>query len=983
MTLKTTKLRDAITFALIAGTTVVAGTGTAFAQETGDQQATTLDRIEVTGSRIRQVDVETAQPVLSISRADIENQGFQSVADILQNITAAGSPPLSRAAPLSAGEAAGGQAIDLRNLGAQRTLVLVNGKRLGITTGGVQDISTIPAAMVERIEVLKDGASAVYGSDAMAGVVNIITRTNYDGMQASAYYGQYSDGDGAVQKYDFLMGASSDRGSITLGIEYAKEDEVWQADRPFSAEPLGDRHPGRNWTVVGEYGGFVSSPTSNPLPNVTYPAATSGNPNRTTRVIVRPGGDPRNPADYINQDGGQNPTHKSNAGDQMHLRTPLERKSLFVDGSYDLTDSVRFRSNMMYSSRVSDRSVAGYPMQAGSFASFDAGNGVPLDADSYFNPVGNDITNWWRRSWEVPRTSTSDVTTWRFSGALEGSFEIGERYFDWDVGAMYNQNKVLQSSYGNLNLANVQRAVGPSFLNDAGQVQCGTAADPLAFTACVPWNPLLHYGEAGPGSLASQELQDYLFQREHSLGETETTIYTANITGSLFNLPAGEMGFALGVEHRKEEGEFIPDGLAVTGGSTNLAGRATRGDYSENSVYGELFVPILMDAPGAQELSLNISSRYSDFDTFGDTVNSKFGLKWKPTDDLLVRATWAQGFRAPTISNLYGGGSQTFAFFADPCDSLRGAAASNPTVQARCGQDIANVATYRQLQQGFVPAVQANAQTPLAFFTNAGNQLLTPEESESKNIGIVWSPGFVDGLSLNVDWWTIKIENTIVGDTPTQMLNDCYVENIAARCNSFTRDPISGIVNYMEYGSRNAGYIEMEGFDFGAAYRIETDFGRFGVDWQNTYVSKNEFKTDDAAPFVTQSNSFGSNFRLRSNLGLSWEQGDFGASWNMRYYSAMKETCLSTSFAPGECSDPDYVAANPAQTRPLNRQGSNTFNDIQVRYKAPWNATISVGANNVFDHLGPPMYTQPSSNTNYYGGFDIGRFVYMKYQQNF
>src|SRR5690606_19466323 len=192
MTLKTTKLRDAITFALIAGTTAIAGAGTALAQESGDQQATTLDRIEVTGSRIRQVDVETAQPVLTISRAEIENQGFQSVADILQNITAAGSPPLSRAAPLSAGEAAGGQAIDLRNLGAQRTLVLVNGKRLGITTTGVQDVSTIPAAMIERMEVLKDGASAIYGSDAMAGVVNIITRTDFDGIQGSVYYGEYS-----------------------------------------------------------------------------------------------------------------------------------------------------------------------------------------------------------------------------------------------------------------------------------------------------------------------------------------------------------------------------------------------------------------------------------------------------------------------------------------------------------------------------------------------------------------------------------------------------------------------------------------------------------------------------------------------------------------------------------------------------------------------------------------------------------------------
>ncbi len=160
-------------------------------------EATTLDRIEITGSRIRQVDLETAQPVLTVSRADIERQGFNSVADILQNLTATGSPALSRASPLSAGEAAGGSYVNMRGLGAQRTLVLVNGKRLGMTTSGFQDISSIPAAAVERMEVLKDGASAIYGSDAMAGVVNIITRRNVQGVTANVYHGQYSEGDGA------------------------------------------------------------------------------------------------------------------------------------------------------------------------------------------------------------------------------------------------------------------------------------------------------------------------------------------------------------------------------------------------------------------------------------------------------------------------------------------------------------------------------------------------------------------------------------------------------------------------------------------------------------------------------------------------------------------------------------------------------------------------------------------------------------------
>ncbi|MGO4778543.1 TonB-dependent receptor plug domain-containing protein, partial [Lysobacter sp. 2RAB21] len=186
----------------------------------------TLDRIEVTGSRIRQVDLETAQPVLSITRADIEKQGFQSVADILQNISATGAPTISRAQPLLAGENVGGQFISMRNLGAQRTLILVNGKRLGISTSGLQDVSLIPTSAVERIEVLKDGASSIYGSDAIAGVVNIITRTNFEGATANAYFGQYSQGDGATTRGDFVLGFTGDRGSLTAAVEYRKEDEV-------------------------------------------------------------------------------------------------------------------------------------------------------------------------------------------------------------------------------------------------------------------------------------------------------------------------------------------------------------------------------------------------------------------------------------------------------------------------------------------------------------------------------------------------------------------------------------------------------------------------------------------------------------------------------------------------------------------------------------------------------------------------------------
>lgn len=983
MPLKTHPLRGAITFALAMSSTTA---GVAVAQEA--QQATTLDRIEVTGTRIRQVDTETAQPVLLIDRNDIEKQGFQSVAEILQNITATGTPPISRAQPLSSGEAVGGTFISLRDLGAQRTLILVNGKRLGITTSGLQDVSTIPVVSVERIEVLKDGASSIYGSDAIAGVINIITRSNYDGAAGSVYYGQYSQGDGATTVADFTMGFTGDRGSLTIGAEYAKEEKVAAADRGYSAYPRSDRHPDFGWTTVGQYGGFVSVP-ADALPGVTYPAASSTNPTRSIRVILREGGDPNNKADYRAQNTNSLvTTDKTNTNLQTDLRTPQERRSLFINGGYDVTDNVRIRTDFLYSNRDSNRQIAGYPLQALAF-------GVPMAANSYFNPLDAELANWWRRTWEVPRNSASDLTTYRFAAAVEGSFEVGDRYFDWDVGYLYNSNKLVQSGTGNLNLTNARLAVGPSFLNADGQVQCGTAATPISFNACQPFNPFLAYGVIGPGGLTdNQALQDFLFPITHNTADTETTVYTANLAGSLFSLPAGDLGFAVGVESRKEEGTFEPDALVQSGNTTDLAQFPTRGDYTVDEIYAELQIPVLADLPGAKELSFSAATRYSDYDTFGDTVNSKFGFKWKPIDQLLIRGTWAEGFRAPTINDLYAGGSQSFDFFTDPCDVQFGASRTNAAVRANCAGDVPNADTFRQQQQGFVPTTAASSQTPLAFLSGSNDEL-TPEESTSKTLGAVWSPEFVEGLNVALDWWEIRVDNTIIGDTANLILNDCYINNIAERCAAFTRDPVTGIVNFLVRTGINAGYREVEGYDFDVTYRLPTDaWGNFAFQWNSTYTVRDDLVTtknpvQNPNPFTGvgwAATTTGTHFRLRSNLNTTWEMGSFGASWMMRYYSGLKEACLSAASFPDECSDPNFSAPSnngTATFQATNVRGGDTFHDIQVRWTAPWNATVSVGANNVFDHEGPYMYSQPSSNVSYYGGFDIGRFYYLKYQQRF
>ncbi|KGO99074.1 TonB-dependent receptor plug domain-containing protein [Novilysobacter defluvii] len=942
MQFKTHKLRDAITFALVAGATSVAGTSVAFAQDSG-QGATTLDRIEVTGSRIRQVDIETSQPVLMISREEIENQGFSTVADILQNVSAAGSPAFSRASPLTANAEAGGSYIDLRNLGATRTLVLVNGKRLGISTAGYQDISTIPSSVVERIEVLKDGASSIYGSDAMAGVINIITRKNFDGAEVNAYFGQYDEGDGTIQSYDFVTGFSGDRGSVTIGAEYHKEEEVWAKDRWFSADSY-PGYPQYSNTVVGQWGNWRRSGTTDPWMA----------PNR--------GSDALDESDFHPQTSEDT----SRASDQMHLRTPQERRSLFATADFEITDNIRFVSDMAYNQRDAFRQIAGYPTQS---TAIDA----PMHADSVFNPVGEQI-DWRRRGWEVPRTTQSDLTTWRFTAALEGSFDIGDRYFDWDAGTLYNKTDLKVINNGNFYKPHVRNAVGPSFVNAQGQIVCGTPDAPIA--DCVAWNPFAGFGTgAVEHSLDDPRVQNYLFKQEHALGETETNSYFANLAGSLFSLPAGDLGFAVGYEYRKEQGGFFPDAIAQSGDSTNLASGPTYGSYQLDEFYAELNIPVLADVAFAQELTFNVASRYSDFDTFGDTTNNKFGLKWRPVDDLLVRATYAEGFRAPTISNLYGGGSQTFTTgFRDPCDSVYGEARGS----ARCLQDVA--ADYRQLQQGFVPTDGPAAQTPVPF-TSGSNPNLSPETSESKNLGIVYSPSFVEGLSVAVDWWNIRIEDTLVSDTPNLMLSDCYVALIESRCAGFTRDPVTGIVNDLTYGLRNAGYYDTEGYDVDLGYRINTDYGRFGAQWQTTYVSKYEVKsTNDFDAVPSQYNGFSSYFRIRSNLNLNWNLGDFGSSLGFRYYSGVKESCTFDE----HCNLPDYQAPDTqGNVTPQNRVGSVTFTDLQFSWNAPWNAKIAIGANNVFDRTGPVMYSQPNSNYSYYGGYDIGRFMYVKYQQRF
>ena len=929
-----TKLRDAVRRALFAG----AAFAVALPIHAEDAAPATFQTVTITGSRIaRSAEMQTVQPVQVISRSDMQRTGLQSVADILQSATVMGSPSISRSDALASGENVGGTYVDIRNLGPQRTLVLIDGQRLGTTTSGYADISQIPTAAVERIEILKDGASSIYGSDAIAGVVNIITRKRFDGGEANVYIGQFDQGDGRKQSYDATFGATSERGWVTAGVAHAKEDPVWARDRSFTA--TGTNSP------ISEKGVLIE-PTSKQW------------------LTLRDRGNPANLADY-------RPFTRAdyaNPNQQMTLVTGMERTALFLNAGVDFSEDLALVVDALYNNRDTMQQIAGYPWRS------------TLSAGSAFNPTGQDA-QYYRRTWEVPRVTDSQATTQRYGAKLEGRYAMLGLPWTFDGGFFQNTLRTEKDSTGNLLIPAAQRATGPSWFNPATKRhECGTAAAPIDYGSnygaqqCIPWNPLAPYGSGVVGSLADPALQAYLMPIGHDVGETETTSMFVNTAGVLAELPAGDLGFAVGYEHRRERGWYSPDALRQTGLSTNLGSGNSGGAYHVGELYAEANIPLLRDKPFAHALALNLASRYSDYSTFGATTNHKASLEWRPIVDLLVRGTWGEGFRAPTIADLYGPSNQSFAFYTDPCDTRYGAARNTAACQAAVPPG------YQQIAQGGIPSTGPNAQSNQPF-TSGANPDLDPERSRNLTLGAVFSPARIDGFSVSLDWWKLRIDDAIAAETPTGMLEDCYLRNVAASCARVTRDPATGEVVNVDYRVDNLAYFETAGYDLGVHYSLpEQAWGQVAIGWDSTYVDYFESKSSSSARVATQYTGWAGDFRLRSNVQADWSLGDHGVRWAMRYYSGMYEAC-----APGyACSNPEFAAPyTDGKVTGRNRLGSNTFNDVQYRWSTPWRSTVSVGVNNVFDKVGPTMPSQPNSDFNYYGGFDIGRFLYVQYQQTF
>ena len=925
-----------------------------------------MQRVEVTGSRIRQVDLETSQPVQVLTQEQIQKTGLVTVGDIINNLSAAGTPAFSKGSTLTSNREQGGQYINMRNLGSNRLLVLVNGKRWTATVAGYTDLSTIPAAMIDRIEVLKDGASSIYGSDAIAGVVNIILKKTMEGGQLSVYTGQNDKGDGKTKDYSLSYGANSDKGSLMFGLSHSDQGAVWAKDRDITSFSFGPAH-------------YASNLGTSPWGRIRAVSAT-GAATGMNQVINHTGtydgvgtsSDARNRANYHTYAGAD--ADVFNSTQQMMFTSPNRLTTLFTKGEVNLPWDTRFTTTAMYSERDSSRQIAGYPLNSLTQSKFP----VYIDKASYYNPYAGQDLFFYRRTVEVPRVTENENRTLHIDASLDGNFTVRNLPWNWSVG--YNHSAISGSvtSTGNLNLINLKKALGPSFLNAAGTVQCGTAAAPIALAECTPFNIL-----GGPSASTPAALAYVMSTGQATYGSTINSA-TADIGGELFSLPAGQVAFAGGLEHRTVRGYDRPGQFEQSGYSTDLAGNSTFGEYTVKEAYLELQVPLLKNLPFAELLNANLASRYSDYSNFGNTTNSKLSLMWKPIKDLLVRGTYAEGFRAPTVGDTFGGGSQSYDTYLDACDSLYGDAKVTATTAARC--KAAGVPTnFRQVNQAGTAVGAAGAQSPTPFQTGAGNTSLTPETAVTRTYGLVYSPSYLTGLTIGVDYFDIRIKNRITAVSAAYEINQCYVSGVQSFCDKITRDPITGQITTLSRGNSNLGSLGTKGVDLSLAYRLpRMAYGQFNLRSESTYVNSFTIQSTATAPAINYAGEY-LYYKVKSNVAVDWSLGNWGATFASRFYSSTKGHCWTVSPAV-ECSNPTGVTSFGTG---YNRIGAVVYNDLNVSYKFAWKGQLAVGANNLFDKK--PRITYDASST--YGGtsssssvdaeLPIDRFVYVRYNQAF
>lgn len=850
--------------------------------------ATNLDAVTVTGSHIKRAAISGVGPVTVIDAEAIERSGAISVETLLQRLPSAAGFAGNQTSAYWNDGGWGTTGVNLRGLGRSRTLVLINGRRVvngGSGANSSVDLSVIPVALIERIEVLKDGASAIYGADAVAGVVNIITKKKFDGVEASVRYGQTFQSDGEEGAADLTWGMSGDRGSIMAAINYSESGAINMADRA----PCG----------LGESNGQLVCVGSS--------ATIGGRALLANGRRVNFNQDPNGDGDFFETYSGAK--HGFNGNPYLNAVNPIKRVSFSTFGNLSLNDDLRLFTELMYTNRQSNQLAT--PGSIGQFRP------VRIAADHPTNPTGQNLLLERRRLFEAGvRDFSQEVDTFRTVLGLEGQFGVG---WDWSAAVNWGRSTGVDGSNNVANLDRVEQTLNTSICSNAPG-------------AAIPCGDYLGFGDISP------EVLDYIMFTNRDNGGNEQKSFTANLSGQVFELPAGWVGVATGVEIRKERGWRDPDQLTVLGiGNTNQQDPIA-GEYTAKEVFAEIAVPLLQDAFLAQSLTLNAAVRYSDYDLFGDDTNYKVGLDWQIVPSLKVRANYATAFRIPGIPELFGGVSEGTLTTTDPCSRWSSLPASS-VVRQNC-QTAGVPADYVQLGNAILTTV-------------GGNRNLQPEDAETLTVGVVWTPTFVENLTLTADYFNVRIDNAIQRISGSTKLSVCYntpgLSHLFCSPSNFTRSPLTGDIDFLSAQPVNAASERVSGVDLGALYQFDLAGMDATFNWDVSYL-----KNYDVLPFPGANEinfagkitgGSGSYTQWRSFGALTLGNGPWSGSYSVQYIGSADDINAS----PGNIGD---------------HAPSLTYHNAQVKFAVNESMDVAFGVDNLFDKKAPFIKSYTDANTD-------------------
>lgn len=948
-TLKKAALRSATCLSAFA---VVCAGQVAHAQDaTSADTAASGDEgqaIVVTGSRIVRRNLDSAAPVAVVSNEEFKLSGTVSVEQVINTLPQV----IPGTTSFSNNPGGGVSTLNLRGLGDQRTMVLVNGRRwVSYDANQITDMNTIPAFLIESVDVVTGGASAVYGSDAIAGVVNFRLK-NVQGVEAGAQYNLTGQGDGARYEAYLALGSefADGRGHATLYTEYYNRKSISQGKRGFSENVLTDDGAGGF-----DFGGSSTTPQG----RFTSTLASANCP--TGNVFCSPGAffeSPTNARPYTSADA-------YNYGPSNYLMVPQERYMVGGYADYDLGGGNTVYSEVTFVNNRVDNELAATPvtgtfnvninavsqfLTAGQIAQLNQLDGIAATG----NTVGDGIVplSVSRRVLETGnRVSKDERNAFRTLIGIKGP--INDK-FSYDAYYSYARTRNSNVQYGNISRSAFQAGLDGS-------------ADPINIF--------------GPGTL-TQDMVDSITITAQNGDVSTLQVASAAVSGSLFNLGLGgdDIGIAVGGEYRKMSAEFIPDTALSSGDVIGFnAGDPTAGAYNVKELFAELRVPIAANMPGISRLEANGAVRYSDYSlgNVGGVWAYAGGLEYAPIRDITFRGQYQRAVRAPNVQELFGGQSVGFPAAVDPCSLA--SAAGNATIRDLC------IATGVPASAVGSDSLQLNAQIQGNF---GGNPDLKEETSDSWTAGVVIRPSMIPGLSFTADWYKIKVKGAIstLGGGLANTLNLCYntIQDINSQyCQVFvgTRNALGQIdgSNNPQILNANTGALEVEGLDFELNYGKEVGFGLFG---QTSKFNFNAMATRTIHNIVTPvqelpdentdcAGKFGAlicgnpTAKWKWTSRLSWIDGPLTTSFRWRHLSSVKDDDPSTEYT-------------------TEKIGAYDLFDLTFGVQATEAVNISFGINNLFNKKPPLMGDNQEQANTYPGTYDVlGRDLFISAQFSF